>query len=236
MRWNSSTTTQEKCATATSASIPSTVVPPVHSRCSSSSLSSTITYRHHHHRHNVSPSFATLLLVLVAALLLCRDAHVLFAEARTATRTPDELVCLPMVVDYEGYAVLGGVIAGVIAVVIYVCVVRREGRKDEKRRRRLEAEGYRAGDEDTVYENHEAHDRHAAADDLEERHQHANFGAGGSDTALGGSNSNRGPQRSSGGGIALDAAGSLDDATDPAVREALRHRVADDVPEPPPRR
>jgi hypothetical protein len=127
-----------------------------------------------------------------------------------------------MVVDYEGYAVLAGLIAGLAAVVIYVCVVRREGRRDEKRRRKQEAEGYHTGDEDTVYEQHGDGGR------LEERHDddaHSDANAGG--------NHRHHDVVQVGGALAVV---SLDNATDPAVREALRHRVAEDVPEPPPRR
>jgi hypothetical protein len=162
-------------------------------------------------------SFAWLAATAAATPLFLLGSSAVCVEARTATRTPDELVCLPMVVDYEGYAVLAGLIAGIAAVVIYVCAVRREGRRDEKRRRKREAEGYHTGDEDTVYEQHgdggrlEEHHNDAAHSDAGDHHHEVQVG----------------------GDLAVV---SLDNATDPAVREALRHRVAEDVPEPPPRR
>lgn len=148
-----------------------------------------------------------------AILLSCAALCTLCVEGRTATRTPDELVCLPLVVDYEGYAVMAGIAAGVITVAVYVAVVRREGMQEAKRRRLEESEGH--VHDDAVYER-SGHVENDHGDNLSDEAPH------------GGTTASRLPSAA--------AAISLEAATDPAVREALRALAADDVPEPPPRR
>lgn len=54
------------------------------------------------------------------------------AAAKTATRTPDELVCLPLVVDSEGYAILAGILGSLVITGLYVAWVRREGRRRQR--------------------------------------------------------------------------------------------------------
>jgi hypothetical protein len=148
-------------------------------------------------------------------------------EARTATRTPDELVCLPLVVDYEGYAVLAGLLCGAIAVGIYIWIVRREGMREAKRR----SESY-GGDDDVVFENFDGGMEHdALRDNNSDRRQ--------------GEESRGDVQTASAARVVLDTVGSrrdqsdsiisLEAATDPALRQSLRHHVMEDAPQPPPR-
>lgn len=47
---------------------------------------------------------------------------------RSITQVEDQLVCIPAVVDYEGYAVLGGLVAGALVTGVWIWSVRREGR------------------------------------------------------------------------------------------------------------
>lgn len=64
--------------------------------------------------------WSSVLLLLLALVVSVVRGH-------TATFTPDAMVCLPMVVDYEGYGVLAGVIAGCLMTAVYIFFARREG-------------------------------------------------------------------------------------------------------------